>query len=115
MSSINKKNFLQKLLLAVPEFKKIHEEESEYHNIGIHLILGDFKRLTEVAVKKKNDELLQRITGFIIRCHDNSKDEVHNAIYVTFFENMNEESLQYFLHRLPKEFAEKVKEFLVGK
>lgn len=112
MTLITEKSFLSELLGTIPEFKEIYDKEKEYHDIGIHLIFGDFRRLTELAVEENNSDLLKRIEGFVIRCHQESKDEVDNAIFVSFFENMNEKSLQYFIKKLPAPFAEEIKKFL---
>lgn len=112
MTPITEKNFLSELFGAIPEFKEIHDKEKEYHNIGIHLIFGDFRRLAELAVEEKNYELLKRIEDFVIRCHQESKDEVNNAVFVSFFENMNEESLKYFYDNLPEKFVIEIKKFL---
>ena len=90
MTKINEKTFLQELLIAIPEFKEIHEREKEYHDIGIHLIFGDFKRLALDAVKQNDEKLLKRITNFIVRCHQEDRGEVDNAVMVTFFESMSE-------------------------
>src|SRR3989344_465877 len=114
MIPITEKNFLSELFGAIPEFKEIHDKEKEYHDIGIHLIFGDFRRLAELAVEEKNYVLLKRIEDFIIRCHQESKDEVNNAVFVSFFENMNENSLLYFIHRLPIPFKDEIRKFLTA-
>ena len=109
---VNISKFLQKLIKVIPEFKKIHEDNKEYHEIGVHLIFGDFRRLAENAIENKNSDLLKRIQSFIIKCHSESKDEIDNAVFVSFFENMSEEGLKYFFEHLPKDFTEEIKSFL---
>ncbi len=112
MTKISEKNFLPELLKAIPEFESVNKKNKEFHDIGIHLIMGDFKIFAENAVQEKNDKLLESIKSFLMRCHDESTDEVGNAVYVTFFENMNDIGLHYFFEHLPKEFAEDIKRFL---
>jgi hypothetical protein len=112
MATINEKTFLTELFQAFPEFKEVYENNKEYHDIGIHLIFGDFRRFAEGAIEHSNNELFIRIKDFILRCYAESKDEVKNAVFVSFFENMNEKYLQYFLDNLPNDFAEEVRKFL---
>jgi hypothetical protein len=111
MTKINEKTFLQELLQTIPEFREIHEN-AKYHDIGIHIIFGDFRRFTENTIEQDNKELFKRIKDFIIRCHIESKDEINNAVFVSFFENMDEKPLEYFLDSLPSDFTEEVRGFL---
>ncbi len=112
MTKINEKTFLVELLRTFPEFKETHESNKEDHDIGIHIIFGDFRRFAEGAIANDNKELFVRIRDFIVRCQVENEDEVKNAVFVSFFENMNEESLQYFLNNLPSDFAEEIRNFL---
>src|SRR5690349_8905872 len=105
MQSINEQTFLSELLRAFPEFVAVHEKNKKDHDIGVHIILGDFRRFTDTALAENNEEVLTRIRDFIIRCHTESNDEVNNAVFVTYFENMGEETLEYFYKNLPQEFV----------
>ena len=68
MATINEKTFLAELLQAFPEFKDLHESNKEYHDIGIHLIFGDFRRFAEDAIARdeKNHRLLPE---WMVLCH----------------------------------------------
>ena len=112
MATINEKTFLAELLQAFPEFKDLHESNKEYHDIGIHLIFVDFRRFAEDAIARDEKNLFARIKDFILRCDTENEDEVKNAVFVSFFENMNKKPLQYFLNNLPDDFAEEVRKFI---
>ena len=108
---ITEKTFLSELLEKFPEFVELHESNKQEHDSGIHLIFGTFRRFVEEAIQSSNAELLFRIKEFILRCYE-SKDEVKNALFVSFFENLNKEGLKYFYNNLPPKFVTEIKEFL---
>src|SRR3989338_9971785 len=114
MVKINEANFITELLLAIPEFKNIHEEEKEYHEIGVNTILSDLKCFAENYQKRKNQEMLKRIAEFILRCDIESRDEVKNAIWVSFFETMNEDTIQAICKYLQTKYYTKFQEFLTA-
>ena len=84
MTNITEENFLNELLLNFPEFHKIHEDNKENHEIGIHLIFGDFRRFTENAIKNNKNDLLLRVIKFISKCYYENNDEVNNAVLYHF-------------------------------
>lgn len=112
MSKITKNTFIQELLKAIPEFREIHETEKNYHAIGIHLIWGDFARFTEEAIDTNKSELLDRITTFLVRCYTENNNEVSNALFVSFFEHLNDEHLGFFYQKLPKDLSKEVRKYI---
>ncbi len=114
MVKLTKHNLTEQLLKHIPEFKKIYEREKEYHDIGIHIVMGDFYRLAEEAIQNKNDALTKKIADFINKCYEEGDEDVHNALIVSFFESMETKALAKFYHYLTKKLAKEVLEHLKG-
>lgn len=108
---ITKKNFLKELLKEIPEFKPIHEEQKEYHDLGINILFGDLKRLTEKTTQENKQELVKRIAKFIVKCYNGDKG-IKNAVFVSFFETMNKDSIESISKYLPKKIVTEIHEFL---
>ncbi|MBI2546389.1 hypothetical protein HYV81_04370 [Candidatus Woesearchaeota archaeon] len=110
MSKIAEENFIQELLKEIPEFESVHEKE--YHKIGINLVFGDLKRLAEKTIQQNDQKLLKRIAKFILRCNNEGDKDVQDAVFVSFFETMNEESIKAISKYLPERLNEEIQEFL---
>ena len=108
---INEKNYLDILLKDIPEFAQIYNKEKEDCDIGPNITLGYLRRLLEEALKNHNTELTRKIANFIIRCWKESRDEVGNAVFVTFFENMNEQTFKEFSKSIPPKLVKEVEKF----
>ncbi|MDO8554215.1 MAG: hypothetical protein Q7S22_05385 [Candidatus Micrarchaeota archaeon] len=111
-SKINEKNFIKELINSFPEFKQIYENNKEDCDIGVNIVFGYFRRFCEDAITKKDTELTKRIAQFILRCQEESKDEVQNAVFVSFFENMDNKYLLILVDFFPKEFTSEIFQFL---
>jgi len=96
---------LEKLTKQIPEFK-IKKD----HEIGIHIIMGDLKNLAKKAIQENNIDLIKRIVKFITSRY-NEGGETQNAVFVSFFENMDKETSDEVLKYFSDEIATKIKQF----
>lgn len=107
---MNKNDFVNKLLKAVPEFQPIYEENRKHSDIEIWVILGDLKKFIENLVNKKNKELLQKLGSFISSSYGEFDEETRDTFFASCIQNMDESTLNYLSEFLDKQIlAEKTK------
>ncbi len=110
--AINEDNFVKELLKSVPEFKEVHKNEKDYHEIGIHLVLGDLKRFAEKTYMERQKNQEKEVLDFILKCLKEGNENVKNAVFVSFFENMDDKCAKNLANQLPEKFRKDVLDFL---
>ena len=91
---IDENNFLSNLRRYVPEFKEIEREEGVESGDGVDYVMGVLSKFAEEANQANNIRLLRKISKFLDKCWNRGEYQVHNAVMVSFFESLTDESFK---------------------
>lgn len=96
MADVTYDNFVQKLLVAVPETRHIYQKHLEDNGETLqHVLLGDITRFVIDSYRSANTPVLTRILEFLEISVSSSDDKLQELVVVSFLENLHQAGDDY--------------------